>query len=86
LKQKTAERKSKKEVLKGYVVTTGAQTPSPEGSLITQGAIDKLHKDIKELRGKIKKNIQQKNEYFSTKITTQKTIDLYTNQVKVIDI
>lgn len=30
--------------------------------------------------------IQQKNEAFSTKVTTQKTVDLYMNQIKVIDV
>lgn len=53
--------------------------------MVTQGAIDKFTTEIKELREKIKKNVQQKNEYFSTKITTQKTVDLYINQVKTIE-
>jgi predicted nucleic acid-binding Zn-ribbon protein len=53
--------------------------------MVTQSAIDKFTTEIKELREKIKKNVQQKNEYFSTKITTQKTVDLYINQVRTIE-
>jgi chromosome segregation ATPase len=86
LKLKTAERKSKREILKSYGKGKGQKTPSAESSIITQAAIDKLTKEIKELRKKVKKNIQQKNEQFSTKVTTQKKIDLLTNQIKTIDI
>ena len=53
--------------------------------MVTQSAIDKFTTEIKESREKIKKNVQQKNEYFSTKITTQKTVDLYINQVRTIE-
>jgi enoyl-[acyl-carrier-protein] reductase (NADH) len=58
---------------------------SIESSLKAEGAVIKLTKEISELRESIKKNIQQKNEFFSTKITSQKQIDLQTNQVKTIE-
>jgi predicted nucleic acid-binding Zn-ribbon protein len=85
LKLKTAERKSKRDILASMGVTAGANTPTSEGYIVTQGSVDKLTKEVTELRSKIKKNIQQKNEYFSTKITTQKTVDIYINQVKTIE-
>jgi hypothetical protein len=79
LKLKIAERTSKREILKSYGDKTGEKTPSSENVIITQGHIDKLTKEIKELRDTTKKSIQSKNEYFSTKVTTQKQYDLYTN-------
>jgi chromosome segregation ATPase len=56
-----------------------------EGAIVTQGAVDKLSAEIKQLRESIKVNIQQKNEIFTLKVTTQKQIDLHVNQVKTID-
>merc|ERR1711990_1085812 len=50
-----------------------------------QGQIDKITEEITKLRKDLKKNIQQKNELFSTKVTTQKQSDLYTNQQKTIE-
>merc|ERR1711990_327395 len=50
-----------------------------------QGQIDKITEEITKLRKDLKKNIQQKNEMFSTKVTTQKQHDLYTNQQKIIE-
>jgi hypothetical protein len=79
LKLKLAERTSKREILHSYGEKAGEKTPTAEGAIVTQGAIDTLTKDIAGLRKSIKKNIQQKNEYFSTKVTTQKQIDLYIN-------
>jgi hypothetical protein len=82
LKSKIAERTSKKSLVASYAGKSGQKTGavgsavSVEGALVTQGAVDKLTKEITEEREKIKKNIQQKNEFFSTKITTQKQIDL----------
>jgi chaperonin cofactor prefoldin len=78
LKLKIAERTSKKTLAASYAGKSGQKTGavanavSIEGALVSQGAVEKLTKDITELREKIKKNIQQKNEFFSTKITTQK--------------
>jgi len=86
LKLKIAERTSKREILKTYGEKTGEKTPSAEGAIVTQGAIDKISASIKELRESIKKNIQQKNEFFSTKLTTQKQSDLGTNQIKTIEV
>lgn len=79
LKLKIAERKSKREILRSYGDKTGEKTPTGEGIVVTQGAIEKITTDISDLRKKIKKNIQQKNEFFSTKVTTQKQVDLYIN-------
>lgn len=76
MKSKIAERSSKREVLKSYGTNQGSKTPSADSVFVTQASIDKLTKDIKDLRKKVKKDIQQKNEYFSSKVTTQKTIDL----------
>lgn len=80
IKLKTAERTSKKEILAGYSVKENTKTPTNEGAIVTQGAIDKITDELKTLRATLKKNIQQKNEMFSTKVTTQKQHDLFTNQ------
>jgi hypothetical protein len=79
LKLKIAERTSKKEILLQYGTAAGSKTPSSESAIVTQGGIDKLTTEIKTLRESIKKSIQSKNESFSTKITIQKTVDLYSN-------
>merc|ERR1711990_768635 len=50
-----------------------------------QGQIDKITEEITKLRKDLKKDIQSKNEMFSTKVTTQKQSDLYTNQQKTIE-
>merc|ERR1711990_81586 len=50
-----------------------------------QGQIDKITEEITKLRKDLKKNIQQKNEMFSTKVTTQKQHDLFTNQQTTIE-
>jgi MinD-like ATPase involved in chromosome partitioning or flagellar assembly len=55
------------------------------GAVVTQGAIDKISDEIKTLRSDLKKNIQSKNEMFSTKVTTQKQHDLFVNQQKTIE-
>jgi chromosome segregation ATPase len=86
LKLKIAERKSKRQILISYGDKTGEKTPTTEGAIITQGAIDKITKEIKDLRKDIKKEIQTKNESFSTKVTTQKQIDLIINNVKTINV
>jgi len=78
LKLKSAERKSKTD----SATTTKA---SAEGALETQTKIDKMTKEIAKLRKDIKKNIQQKNEFFSTKVTTQKQSDLFTKSIKTIE-
>jgi len=85
IKLKTAERNSKKEILAGYSVKENTKTPTNEGAIVTQGAIDKITEEITTLRKDLKKNIQQKNEMFSTKVTTQKQHDLFTNQQKTIE-
>jgi hypothetical protein len=82
---KTAERTSKKEILAGYSVKETTKAPTSEGAVVTQGAIDKISDELKTLRATLKKNIQQKNELFSTKVTTQKQHDLFTNQQKIIE-
>ena len=85
LKLKTAERTSKKEILSGYSMKETTKTPTSEGAVVTQGKIDKITEEITKLRTDLKKNIQQKNEMFSTKVTTQKQHDLFTNQQKTIE-
>jgi hypothetical protein len=85
LKLKTAERNSKKEILAGYSIKETTKTPTNEGAIVTQGAIEKITESIAVLRKDLKKNIQQKNEMFSTKVTTQKQHDLFTNQQKTIE-
>lgn len=82
---KTAERTSKKDILAGYSVKENTKTPTAEGALVTQGQIDKITEEITKLRKELKTNIQQKNEMFSTKVTTQKQHDLFTNQQKTIE-
>jgi hypothetical protein len=67
---KVAERTSKKEILAGYSVKENTKTPTAEGALVTQGQIDKITEEITKLRKELKTNIQQKNEMFSTKVTT----------------
>jgi hypothetical protein len=69
---KTAERTSKKEILAGYSLKETTKTPTNEGAVVTQGAIDKITEELVTLRKTLKKNIQSKNEMFSTKVTTQK--------------
>lgn len=69
---KVAERTSKKEILSGYSLKENTKTPTNEGAIVTQGAIDKLTEEIDKIRKDLKKEIQQKNEMFSTKVTTQK--------------
>jgi hypothetical protein len=71
--------------LAGYSVKETTKTPTTEGAVVTQGAIDKISEEIKTLRADLKKSIQSKNEMFSTKVTTQKQHDLYTNQQKTIE-
>lgn len=82
---KTAERNSKKDILAGYSLKDTTKTPTSEGAVVTQGQIDKITEDITTARKDLKKNIQQKNEMFSTKVTTQKQHDLFTNQQKTIE-
>jgi hypothetical protein len=82
---KLAERKSKKDIIRSYG-QNASKTTSTEGTIVTQTMIEKLTVTIKELRKTIKKNIQIKNEYFSTKVTTQKQIDLLISSIKVIEI
>lgn len=82
---KTAERNSKKDILAGYSVKETTKTPTSESAVVTQGAIDKISEEIKTARTDLKKNIQTKNELFSTKVTTQKQHDLFTNQQKTIE-
>jgi hypothetical protein len=86
LKLKITERKSKREILKSYGSKGGDKAPSTEGAMVTQSTIEKITIEIKELRKLLKKTVQQKNEYFSTKVTTQKQIDLFTQQIKIIEI
>jgi TolA-binding protein len=86
LKLKIAERKSKKEILATYGVSAGERTSTAEGAMVTQAGIDKMTQEITTLREEIKKNIQVKNEYFTTKLTTQKTVDLYVDQMKTIEV
>lgn len=85
IKLKTAERNSKKEILAGYSVKENTKTPTAEGAIVTQGQVDKITEELTKLRADLKKNIQQKNEMFSTKVTTQKQHDLFTNQQKTIE-
>jgi len=85
LKLKHAERKSKKEILTSYGDKTGDKTPSTEGAIITQVAIDKITLEVKDLHTVVKTLTQTKNEYFSTKVTTQKSIDLLTKSAQIID-
>jgi hypothetical protein len=86
LKLKVAERKSKKEILASYGVAAGEKTATAEGAIVTQAGIDKMTQEISTLREEIKKNIQVKNEFFTTKLTTQKTVDLYVDQMKTIEV
>jgi hypothetical protein len=85
IKLKVAERTSKKEILAGYTLKENTKVPAAQGAIVTQGAIDKISESIKTLRETLKKNIQQKNEMFSTKVTSQKQSDLFTNQQKTIE-
>jgi hypothetical protein len=85
IKLKTAERNSKKDILAGYSVKENTKVPTGEGAIVTQGAIDKITEEITKARKDLKKNIQTKNELFSTKVTTQKQHDLFTNQQKTIE-
>lgn len=85
LKLKVSERKSKKDILKNYSVKSDSKVPSGEGSIVTQAAIDKLTDSIKDQRKALKGNRQSKNEYFATKVTTQKQIDMLSAREKVID-
>jgi len=57
IKLKTAERNSKKEILAGYSVKENTKTPTNEGAIVTQGAIDKITEDITKERKDLKKNI-----------------------------
>jgi hypothetical protein len=81
LKLKIAERTSKKDILQTYGEKAGTNSANGaatgkasaiEGAIVTQGAVDKLSTEIKTLRESIKVNIQQKNEIFTLKVTTQK--------------
>lgn len=81
MKLKIAERTSKKEILQTYGEKAGTNSANGaangkasaiEGAIVTQGAVDKLSTEIKTLRESIKVNIQQKNEIFTLKVTTQK--------------
>lgn len=85
IKLKTTERTSKKEILAGYSVKENTKTPTAEGAIVTQGQIDKITEEITKARKDLKKNIQTKNEMFSTKVTTQKQHDLLLNQQKTIE-
>jgi hypothetical protein len=85
IKLKTAERTSKKDILAGYSMKENTKVPTAEGAVVTQGHIDKITEELKTLRETLKKNIQQKNEMFSTKVTTQKQHDLFVNQQKTIE-
>lgn len=57
IKLKTAERTSKKEILAGYSIKENTKTPTNEGAIVTQGAIDKITEEITKLRKDLKKNI-----------------------------
>jgi len=72
LKLKVAERKSKKDILRSYTSKSDAKVPTGESSIVTQAAIDKITDSIKDMRKALKGNRQSKNEYFATKVTTQK--------------
>ena len=52
---------------------------------MTQEAIEKLTLEIKGLREVIKTNIQQKNEYYTIKMTTQKEIEIYWERVREME-
>lgn len=86
LKLKIAERKSKREILKSYTMKTDVKVASTESSIVTQSKIDEMTEKIKETRKTIKGQIQSKNEYFATKVTTQKQVDLFSSRSKIIDI
>jgi len=72
LKLKVSERKSKKDILKSFSAKSDSKVPSGETSIVTQAAIDKITDTIKDQRKVLKGNRQSKNEYFATKVTTQK--------------
>jgi hypothetical protein len=57
IKLKTAERSSKKDILAGYSIKENTKTPTNEGAIVTQGAIDKITEEITKLRKDLKKNI-----------------------------
>jgi chromosome segregation ATPase len=85
LKLKLAERKSKREILKSYTMKGDTKVTSTESSIVTQTKIDEMTEKIKETRKTIKAQIQSKNEYFATKVTTQKQVDLFSSRSKIID-
>lgn len=84
LKLKISERRSKKDILRSYGLKADDKTPSAESAIVTQTMIDKITEEIKELRKTLKSAIQQKNEFFSLKVTTQKEIDLFISREKVL--
>jgi hypothetical protein len=84
LKLKISERRSKKDILRSYGLKADDKTPSAESAIVTQTMIDKITEEIKELRKTLKTAIQQKNEFFSLKVTTQKEIDLFISREKVL--
>lgn len=84
LKLKISERRSKKDILRSYGLKADDKTPSAESAIVTQTMIDKITEEIKELRKTLKTAIQQKNEFFSLKVTTQKEVDLFISREKII--
>lgn len=84
LKLKISERRAKKDILRSYGLKADDKTPSAESAIVTQTMIDKITEEIKELRKTLKSAIQQKNEFFSLKVTTQKEIDLFISREKVL--
>lgn len=84
LKLKISERRSKKDILRSYGLKADDKTPSAESAIVTQTMVDKITEEIKELRKTLKSAIQQKNEFFSLKVTTQKEIDLFISREKVL--
>jgi len=57
LKLKIAERKSKRDILKAYGMKGTDSTPSVEGAIVTQAAIDKITTEIKKIRVTLKAQI-----------------------------
>ena len=84
LKLKISERRAKKDILRSYGLKADDKTPSAESAIVTQTMVDKITEEIKELRKTLKSAIQQKNEFFSLKVTTQKEIDLFISREKVL--
>lgn len=84
LKLKISERRSKRDILRSYGLKADDKTPTAESAIVTQTMVDKITEEIKELRKTLKSAIQQKNEFFSLKVTTQKEIDLFISREKVL--